>query len=100
MLLFLLYIKKIFDEIVLFDKNPSSAEGKALDLTHASFIAQTDVKVIGTSNYSSIKNSDVIIITAGKKRSPNMSREDLLRSNIKVMKQVAVNILNTLLIHL
>ena len=48
-----------------------------------------DVKFSGTDNYKDIKNSDVIIITAGVPRKPGMSRDDLLGINLKIMKQVA-----------
>ena len=47
------------------------------------------MNLIGTNNYEDIKNSDVIIITAGVPRKPGMSRDDLLGINLKIIKQVA-----------
>jgi malate dehydrogenase len=51
-----------------------------------------NVKFSGTNDYKDIKNSDVIIITAGVPRKPGMSRDDLLGINLKIMKQVAEGI--------
>ena len=51
-----------------------------------------NVKFLGTDNYEDIKNSDVIIITAGVPRKPGMSRDDLLGINLKIIKQVAEGI--------
>ena len=51
-----------------------------------------NVNLIGTSNYADIKNSEVIIITAGVPRKPGMSRDDLLGENLKIIKQVAEGI--------
>ena len=50
---------------------------------------------MGTSNYEDTKNSDVIIITAGIPRRPGMSRDDLLETNLKIIKQVAEGIKKT-----
>ena len=50
------------------------------------------VNLLGTSNYEDIKNSDVIIITAGVPRKPGMSRDDLLGTNLKIIKQVSEGI--------
>jgi malate dehydrogenase len=50
---------------------------------------------VGTSNYEDTKNSDVIIITAGIPRKPGMSRDDLLGTNLKIIKQVAQGIKKT-----
>ena len=75
----LISIKELAD-VVLFDVAEGIAKGKALD------IAQW------TSNYEDIKNSDVIIITAGVPRKPGMTRDDLLETNLKIIKQVAKGI--------
>ena len=53
-----------------------------------------DVNLIGTNNYKDIKNSDVIIITAGVPRKPGMTRDDLLSINLKIIKEVAEGIKN------
>ena len=88
----LLGIKEVASEIVLFDVAVGVAKGKALDIAQSSSVDGFNVKFSGTDNYKDIKNSDVIIITAGVPRKPGMSRDDLLGINLKIMKQVAEGI--------
>lgn len=78
--------------IVLLDINAGVPQGKALDIVESSPIDGFDVNLIGTNKYEDIKNSDAIIITAGIARKPGMSRDDLLKTNASVMKEVAENI--------
>tara|TARA_B100000686_G_scaffold348046_1_gene438171 strand:- start:449 stop:1393 length:945 start_codon:yes stop_codon:yes gene_type:complete len=87
----LLSIKEIAD-VVLFDVAEGIAKGKALDIAQSTAVDGFDVNIKGTSNYDDIKNSDVIIITAGVPRKPGMSRDDLLEINLKIIKQVAEGI--------
>ena len=75
--------------VVLFDVAEGLAKGKALDIAQSSGVSGFNVNLIGTNNYEDIKNSDVIIITAGVPRKPGMSRDDLLGINLKIIKQVA-----------
>ena len=88
----LIGIKELVSEVVLFDVAEGIAKGKALDIAQSSSVDGFDVKFKGTNSYSDIKNSDVIIITAGLPRKPGMSRDDLLGINLKIMKQVAEGI--------
>ena len=85
----LIGIKELVDEVVLFDVASGIAKGKALDIAQSSSVDGFNVKFTGTDNYDDIKNSDVIIITAGVPRKPGMSRDDLLGINLKIIKQVA-----------
>ena len=85
----LIGIKEIVNEIVLFDVASGLAKGKALDIAQSSSVDGFSSRLIGTDNYNDIKNSDVIIITAGVPRRPGMSRDDLLGINLKIIKQVA-----------
>ena len=87
----LISIKELAD-IVLFDVAEGVAKGKALDIAQSMSIDGFNVNIVGTSNYDHIKNSDVIIITAGVPRKPGMTRDDLLGTNLKIIKQVAVGI--------
>jgi len=87
----LITIKELGD-VVLFDVAEGVAKGKALDIAQSTSIDGFDVSLIGTSNYEDTKNSDVIIITAGIPRKPGMSRDDLLETNLKIIKQVAEEI--------
>ena len=85
----LIGLKELAKEVVLFDVVKGIAKGKALDISQSSSIDGFNVKFSGTDDYEDIKNSDVIIITAGIPRKPGMSRDDLLGINLKIIKQVA-----------
>jgi len=88
----LIGLKELADEVVLFDVASGIAKGKALDIAQSSSVDGFNVKFSGTDNYEDIKDSDVIIITAGVPRKPGMSRDDLLGINLKIIKQVAEGI--------
>jgi len=88
----LIGLKELADEVVVFDIANGIAKGKALDISQSSSVDGFNVKFSGTDNYEDIKNSDVIIITAGVPRKPGMSRDDLLGINLKIIKQVAEGI--------
>ena len=87
----LISIKELAD-VVLFDVAEGLAKGKALDIAQSTSVGGHDINLIGTSNYVDTKNSDVIIITAGIPRKPGMTRDDLLGTNLKIIKQVAKGI--------
>ena len=84
--------KDLVDEVVLFDVASGVAKGKALDIAQSSSVDGFNVKFSGTDDYKDIKDSDVVIITAGVPRKPGMSRDDLLGINLKIIKQVAEGI--------
>ena len=88
----LIGLKELVDEVVLFDVASGIAKGKGLDIAQSSSVDGFNVKFSGTDNYEDIKDSDVIIITAGVPRKPGMSRDDLLGINLKIIKQVAEGI--------
>jgi len=90
----LIGLKELVNEVVLFDVASGVAKGKALDIAQSSSVDGFNVKLFGTDNYEDIKDSDVIIITAGVPRKPGMSRDDLLGINLKIIKQVAEGIKN------
>lgn len=79
-------------DVVLFDIIEGVPQGKALDISQCAAAEGVDASVIGTNSYSDIKNSDVVIVTAGVARKPGMSRDDLISVNTKVIKSVAENI--------
>ena len=85
----LIGLKELVNEVVMFDVASGIAKGKALDISQSSSVDGFNVNFSGTDNYEDIKNSDVIIITAGVPRKPGMSRDDLLGINLKIIKQVA-----------
>ena len=88
----LIGLKELADEVIVFDIARGIAKGKALDIAQSSSVDGFNVKFTGTDSYEDIKNSDVIIITAGVPRKSGMSRDDLLGINLKIIKQVAEGI--------
>ena len=90
----LISIKELAD-VVLFDVVEGLAKGKALDIAQSTSVNGSNINLIGTSNYEDTKNSDVIIITAGIPRKPGMLRDDLLETNLKIIKQVAQGVKKT-----
>ncbi|OHR63850.1 malate dehydrogenase [Bacillus sp. HMSC76G11] len=100
---FLLAQKELSD-VVLVDipqlENPT--KGKALDMLEASPVQGFDANIIGTSDYADTADSDIVIITAGIARKPGMSRDDLVQTNQKIMKNVTKEIVkyspNTIII--
>jgi malate dehydrogenase len=88
----LIGLKELANEVVLFDVAEGVAKGKALDIAQSSAIDGFDVNFVGTNNYDDTKDSDVIIITAGIPRKPGMTRDDLLGTNLKIIKQVGEGI--------
>ena len=87
----LIALKELGD-VVLFDVASGLAIGKALDIAQSSPVNGFNVNLSGTDNYEDIKNSDVIIVTAGVPRKPGMTRDDLLGINLKIIKEVAEGI--------
>ena len=90
----LITIKEL-GNVVLFDIDEGLAKGKALDIAQSTSVSGSNTSHVGTSSYEDTKNSDVIIITAGIPRKPGMSRDDLLGTNLKIIKQVAQGIKKT-----
>jgi len=83
---------KELGDVVLLDVNDGAAKGKALDLWCASPVENFNSRVTGTGDYADTADSDVVIITAGLPRKPGMSRDDLLSTNSKIMKDVCAGI--------
>jgi malate dehydrogenase len=83
---------KELGDVIILDINDGAAKGKALDLYEASPVENFDSRIQGTSDYKDIAHSDVVIVTAGLPRKPGMSRDDLLATNSKIMKEVCEGI--------
>ena len=84
-------IKELGD-VTLFDIAEGIPQGKSLDLAQSGPVENFDSKIIGSNDYKDLKDSDVVIVTAGVARKPGMSRDDLVEINTKVMKQVGEGI--------
>ena len=90
----LLCAQKELGDVVIYDipQAEGMIKGKALDISQLTPLDGYDSNIIGSSNPKDMKNSDVIIITAGIPRKPGMNREDLLEINIKIITDVANNV--------
>src|SRR5689334_18199856 len=80
-------------DVVLIDIIEGVPQGKALDLLEAMPIEKRDSHVIGTNDYADTANSNIVVITAGIPRKPGMSRDDLLNTNHKIMKDVVSKVM-------
>ena len=81
--------KDLAEELVIVDIKEGLAEGKALDIWQSSSISNFNTKVKGvTNNYLATKGSGIIIITSGVPRKPGMSRDDLIKTNAAIVKEV------------
>ncbi len=76
-------------DVVLFDVVEGMPQGKALDMAEGAPLVGADAALSGTNDYEGIAGADLVIITAGLARKPGMSRDDLLKTNLAIMKQVA-----------
>ena len=90
----LLIAQKELGDVVIYDipQAEGMTKGKALDLMQLRPHDGYDINLQGSSDPSSLKNADVVIITAGIPRKPGMSRDDLLDINIKIITDVANNV--------
>lgn len=84
--------QKELGDVVLFDVVEGMPQGKSLDIWEATPVMNSDCRITGVNSYEGIKDSDVVIVTAGLARKPGMSRDDLLKTNLKIMRQVAEGI--------
>jgi malate dehydrogenase len=86
-------VQKQLGDVVLFDipQKEGLAKGKALDLEQASALSGSDAGVVGTSSWSDCAGADVLIITAGIPRKPGQSRDDLVATNLPIIRNVADN---------
>jgi malate dehydrogenase len=86
-------VEKQLGDIVLFDipQKEKFAKGKALDLEQASALSGRDARVIGSSDWADVQGADVLIITAGIPRKPGQSRDDLVATNVPIIRGVADN---------
>ena len=86
-------VEKELADVALIDILDGVPAGKALDLMEAAPIEKHDSKILGiTADYGQAKDSDIVIITAGIPRKPGMSRDDLLTTNMGIMRSVVQEI--------
>jgi len=87
-----LAMRKSCREIVMIDLVEGLAKGKALDIAQATSPEGSHTLINASSDYNTIRNSDIVVITAGVPRKPGMSRDDLLLINAKIVKQIVEQI--------
>ncbi|MBI3395301.1 MAG: malate dehydrogenase [Spirochaetia bacterium] len=81
--------QKEMGDVLLVDVVEGVPQGKALDLYETAPVEGFSVGLQGSNDYAAIKGADVVIVTAGIPRKPGMSRDDLVNTNTKIVKQVA-----------
>jgi malate dehydrogenase len=95
-------VERNLADVVLLDVVTGRPQGLALDLTEARGIEGHDRRIIGTNDYADTAESDIVVITAGLPRKPGMSRDDLLKTNARIVmeatKQVVAHSPNAILI--
>jgi len=80
--------EKGYADVVLVDIIEGLPQGKGLDMLQTGPITGSDAKVIGTNSYEETVNSDIVAITSGVPRKPGMSRDDLVLTNMNIIKSV------------
>ncbi|HUX51765.1 MAG TPA: malate dehydrogenase [Spirochaetia bacterium] len=81
--------EKNIAEIVMVDVVPGLPQSKSVDFLHAAPLRGYNVDIVGTNDYAQIRDSDVVVLTAGVARKPGMDRMDLLRTNVGIAKAAA-----------
>jgi malate dehydrogenase len=84
--------KNLARSVVLVDVVDGIPQGKGLDQWESAPIEGFDTRVIGANDYGPAAGSEVFIVTAGIARKPGMSRDDLVRTNADIVKQVSEQI--------
>jgi malate dehydrogenase len=84
--------KELARTVVLVDVVEGLAPGKALDQVESAPIEGFDTCIIGANDYAPAEGSDLVVVTAGIARKPGMSRDDLVRTNADIVKQVSQQI--------
>jgi malate dehydrogenase len=80
--------RKELGDVVLFNRTRGLAEGKALDLKESSPVDGFDLAIVGTDRFEDIRDSDVVVLTAGMPRQPGMSRHDVLTMNASIVSDL------------
>ncbi len=82
--------KQLGDIVVLdIPQAVNTVKGRMLDLAQCGPVERFDAAIIGTDDYNDTAGSDVVVVTAGVPRKPGMSRDDLIQTNVKIVRSVA-----------
>jgi malate dehydrogenase len=82
-----------YADVVLVDIKEGLPQGKALDINQMGAVLGYEPRVTGSNSYDETAGSDVVVITAGLPRSPGMSRDDLVATNEKIVKDVTEKVI-------
>lgn len=85
-------MEKGYADVVLVDIIEGMPQGKALDILQSGPILNSDARIVGTNSYEETADSDIAVITSGIARKPGMSRDDLILTNMKIIKEVTENV--------
>jgi malate dehydrogenase len=85
-------VEKNLADVVLIDIVEGMPQGKALDMMESAPVEGFDAKITGSNNYADMKDSDLVVVTAGLARKPGMSRDDLLQKNAEIVGGIADDI--------
>ncbi len=85
-------VEKGLADVVLIDVVEGVPQGKALDIAQSAAIEGFDGRITGTNDFSEMKDSNIVVVTAGFPRTPGMTREDLARKNGGIIKSVTEKI--------
>ncbi len=83
-----LLAQRDYADVVLVDIVDGLPQGKALDLAEAGPVLGYDTALTGANGYEDTADSDVVVITSGIARKPGMSRDDLLKTNMGIVRSV------------
>src|SRR5467141_3838566 len=87
--------KELARTVVMVDVIEGVPQGKGLDQWESAPIEGFDTRVVGANDYAPATGSELVVVTAGIARKPGMSRDDLVRTNADIVKQVAQQIKQT-----
>ena len=81
-----------YADVVMVDIIEGLPQGKAMDILQSGPVLNFDSSIIGTNGYDDTADSDIVVITSGIARKPGMSRDDLILTNMKIIKEVTENV--------
>ena len=84
--------KELCEELVMIDVVEGMPQGKGLDMWETAPLPGSDTRVVGSNDMADMKDSDLVLITAGLARKPGMSRSDLLEKNASIIRSIVENV--------
>src|SRR5690242_18643352 len=85
-------LRELDSKINLLDIIEGLPQGEAMDINHQLSEKGLDSYIEGSNDYGKLKNSDIVVLVAGKGRTPGMTRMDLLKTNASIVKSVSAKI--------